>query len=191
MRGPDSLGRGWWRRNVWGLVAVVPALALMVYAGVYSDLEYWQRGRPVQAPSAADGSAEFAGLRLRLVELAPTTELKRSATAAFVPPEGVTVWRAVIEIESPDPEKSPGCTIVLEDRAGNRHDTEAQELTKARVPLANCRPDTDSGGPAPVSGRYRTVAHFALATGVDAVAVRLSFGSFDLAVRYVRLSLPR
>ncbi len=186
MRGPDSLGRGWWRRNIWGLVAMLPALALMIYAAVYSDLEYWQRGRPSQAPSAADGSAEFAGVRLRLVELAPTTDLKRYGNAPFVPPDGVTVWRAVIEVESPDPETSPFCTILLEDEAGNRYDVNAEELSKARLPLANCRPDTED--PAPVSGRYRTVAHFALATGVDAVAVRLSFGGVDL-VRYVRLTL--
>lgn len=185
MRGPDSLGRGWWRRNAWGLVAVVPAFALMIYAAAYDNIEQWQRGRPTAVPAAADGSVDFAGVRLRLVELAPATDLKRFDRSPFTPPDGVAVWRAVLEIESPAPDTAPSCKLELEDGAGNRYQDRPDELSRADTRTADCRPDDEQP---PVSGRYRSVAYFATATGVEAVAVRVTYGSVDL-VRYARLGL--
>jgi hypothetical protein len=185
VRGPDSLGRGWWRRNAWGLVAVIPAFAAMVYASVYSNLEFWQRSRPEPVPAAADGTAAFAGVKLRLLALEPATDLQRFNGSPFTPPAGMTAWRALLEIDAAGAAEVPYCTIAMEDSAGNLYGDRPEELSRAKLPIGNCRPDNSLT--APVSGRHQTVAYFVTAAGADAAAVRVSFGSVDL-IRYVRLS---
>jgi hypothetical protein len=77
VRGPDALGRGWWRRNVWGLVVVLPAFAAMLYGSVYDELGNWTARDPRPVAAAADGWTDFGGVRLRLVEIVPATDLKR------------------------------------------------------------------------------------------------------------------
>lgn len=186
MRGPDSLGRGWWRRNVWGLVAVLPTLALMLAAAGYSDLEFWQRGKPQVVRPAADGVAEFAGLRMRVAELAPATDLKRGGDRPFVVPDNMTAWRVVLDVEGPTdlgPDEVVYCDISIEDTAGNRYGDQPRELSSARTPLGNCNPENS---PVPAgSGRYQTVAHFVTPRGVEIAAVRVFFGGVD-QTRYVR-----
>ncbi|GAA2362322.1 hypothetical protein Cme02nite_42240 [Catellatospora methionotrophica] len=184
MRGPDSLGRGWWRRNVWGLIALLPALALMLAAAGYSDLEFWQRGRPAAVLPATDGVADFAGVRVRVAELAPATDLKRSGGRPLALPENVTAWRVVLDVEGPaDPEQVPYCEISVEDTAGNLYGDQPLELSLVSAPLGNCKPDNS---PVPAaSGRHQTVALFVTPRGVDIAAVRVSFGTVD-QTRYVR-----
>ncbi|MEU8078502.1 hypothetical protein AB0B31_24040 [Catellatospora citrea] len=184
MRGPDSLGRGWWRRNVWGLVALLPMLALMLAAAGYSDLEFWQRGKPAVVLPAADGVADFAGVRVRVAELVEATDLKRGGDRPFVVPGNMTAWRVVLDVEGPtDPEQVPFCEISIEDTAGNLYADQPKELSSARTPLGNCKPDNS---PVPAaSGRHQTVAHFVTPRGVDIAAVRVFFGGVD-QTRYVR-----
>ncbi|MEV4416947.1 hypothetical protein [Catellatospora sp. NPDC049609] len=184
MRGPDSLGRGWWRRNVWGLLAVVPAFVAMGYASIYNDLDRWERGEPKPVAAAADGWVDFGGVRLRLVEIAPATDLKRFNREPFTVPQGIVAWRAVFEIQASGPEV-PFCSVELEDAAGNVYDDRPDELSRADADRATCAPD-DSPVPA-ASGRHQAAAYFVTAAGAEPVAVRVTFGSVDLA-RYARLS---
>src|SRR3981189_2407862 len=92
----------WWRRNRWGVVALVPALVAMLalsaedlYYGVYAR----QPRQPV--PANTDGRYELRGTQTRLVNLGRATDLKRYNGSAFVPPANVTFWRARIEFSIP------------------------------------------------------------------------------------------
>lgn len=183
MRGPDALGRGWWRRNRWGLAVVLPAFAAMLYASVYNDLERWEQHEPKPVAAAADGWTEFGGVRLRLVEIGPATDLKRFGGQPFTVPQGVTAWRAVFEIQ-PSGAEVPFCSVQLEDAAGRVYDDRPDELLRADADRATCDPE-DSPVPA-ASGRHQAAAYFVTATGAEPVAVRVSFGTVDLT-RYAWL----
>ena len=73
--------RGWWRRNVWGLVLLLPLLAGLV--GLNGHLIYVRNyaERPSEAvPVDATGKATLDDYAVRVIELAPVEneqELKR------------------------------------------------------------------------------------------------------------------
>ena len=101
----------WWRRNRWGLIALVPALAATLalsaedlYYGVYAR----QPRQPV--PANTDGRYELRGTQIRLVNLGRATDLKRYSGSAFVAPANVTFWRARIEFSIPKTTTSPPTT---------------------------------------------------------------------------------
>lgn len=183
MRGPDALGRGWWRRNAWGLVVVLPACAAMLYGSVYLDLDNWRQREPRPVAAAADGWVDFGGVRLRLVEIVPATDLKRFGGQPFTVPEGVAAWRAVFEVQ-PSGAEVPFCTVRLEDAAGRVYDDRPDELLRADLDRATCAAE-DSPVPAG-SGRHQAAAYFVTPAGAEPVAVRVTFGTVGLD-RYARL----
>ena len=176
---------GWWRRNRWGLVALVPALLAVLalsaedlYHGVYAK----QPREPV--PANADGSYELFGTKIRLVDLSPATDLKRFGGSAFVLPPNVTVWRARIEFATVEETEIGGCAITLEDSEGRIFDDDPTDLlTGARdVVSYGCAADFD----APDPSRYVNAIYFALPRDARPVAVRI-YDAVSLP-GYVRLS---
>lgn len=174
--------QGWWRRNRWGLLALIPMLAAAGWVH-YDDVHdsYWA-SRP-REPVAADASGWvfFAGARIRLVGLEPATDLRTFGGEPFQPPAGVAAWRATIVLQAPDQEALTGCALLLEDAAGNTYEANPRELDGARVPFASCTADDE---PAPPS--YETVAYFATPVSAQAAAVRVTVAT--RLPRYARLT---
>lgn len=193
---------GWWRRNRWGLVGVIPAILLLFALSAEYLYEKTYKGKPRNpVPAGADSSFELSGTRLRLVDLGPATDLKAYDGKAFQPPPGVAIWRARIEFfivvpkdpnedlfpgldplpgetkppvdpDAPPETKLGGCEIVLEDTQGRLYDDDPTDL------LRGAR-DTSSGGcmadwDAPDPKHYVTTIYFALPPDAEPVAVRVN-----------------
>jgi hypothetical protein len=178
---------GWWRRNRWGLIALVPALlatlalsAENLYYRVYAQ----QPRTPI--PANANGSYELRATQIRLVDLGPATDLKQYDGSAFVAPPSVTIWRARIEFTAPTKTEIGGCTITLEDSAGRIFDDDPTDLLAGARDVVSygCAPDFD----APDSSRYVNSIYFALPRDGRPVAIRIN----DVLTLpgYVRLSPP-
>src|SRR5215813_8570492 len=153
---------GWWRRNWWGLLALLPALAMAIgwqLPDVYD--QYW-KAQPRESVGAAAGQwVSFAGARMRLVELAEATDVVDYDHKPVTVGHGVRIWRARIAFETPNPDAIGGCRIQAEDGAGRTFDANPSELGEARIPYAGCSPDTDKS-PGPT---FETVAYFVMPAG--------------------------
>ncbi|MBV1848998.1 hypothetical protein [Catellatospora tritici] len=181
--------RGWWRRNAWGLVTVVPALAALVFTALLPNLDQLRRNEMPVADAGADGGVSIAGARVTLVELSQA-QLTTSLGRPFELPHGVMAWRAVLRLESADPTHNDYCKIYLEDATGRLFETGAAEIDRAATGYATCKADpsplpSPDATPSPATGPdaaagsrvYETVAYFATPVGTEAVAVRLHFPS--------------
>ena len=173
---------GWWRRNRWGLVALLPALlgASALDLGDGYD-RFWNSQPRAPVGPGADGWVAFAGARVRLAALAPAEDLREYGGQPFAPPPGVRVWRAAIAFDGAAPGGAlAGCRLLLEDAAGRTFDAGPTELRRARTPIAGCTPPSGARGP------YETVAYFVTPAGARPVAVRVVL--FTKLPAYARLT---
>lgn len=172
---------GWWRRNRWGLVALVPAMAGMLALSaenVYHEIHTNRPSEPV--PVTADGRYELRGTLIRLVGLSQATDLRRYDGSAFVAGSTITIWRARIEFTSPQETRlSGGCTIALEDGAGRVFDDDPSDLLDGASGTVSS--GCDAGFDAPDKNRYVNSVYFALPRDAKPVAIRI----------YDALTLPR
>ncbi|WP_422770783.1 hypothetical protein ACN28C_29605 [Plantactinospora sp. WMMC1484] len=165
---PVSGHRGWWRRNRWGLLTLLPALVLAIAPGArdgyerYSQAEYRD---PVRA--GTDGWVTFSGARIRLVELVRENPEPPAGSRPLALSEGVVAWRATLTFELSTPDALIGCQPHLEDRDGRLFGPNAAELRGARLPIAGC----DAEDPAQRS--FRSVVYFALPRSATPVALRI------------------
>ncbi|MEJ3748338.1 hypothetical protein WEI85_34270 [Actinomycetes bacterium KLBMP 9797] len=168
---PARPERGWWRRNLWGLIALVPLFALAIAPAAKDGWDLYNRVEAHEAvPAGADGWVTYAGARIRLVELAPATGLQNYREQPFTPPKGVRVWRATLAFETSDPQGMVSCGIELEDRAGRRYSDAPNELSGAAdLGFSNCAPEDDNT-PSP----YQTFAYFALPESATPAAIRIT-----------------
>jgi hypothetical protein len=171
--------RGWARRNVWGILALVPVTALML--GAYLDRGGSTLDSAAKAPGPvtadASGWASFANGRVRLVELAPAKDV-RDTTGAFLRlADGVTGWRAVLEYDVPDQKPLAGCQLALIDSQERLFGTGAAELAGARVPDPGCTAEDLS------LNRYQAFVFFVTPAGADPAAVRLGLAGQDTFAR--------
>ena len=176
---------GWWRRNRWGLLALVPALLAVLALSTEALYHEVYAQQPREAIAAnADGSYELRGTQIRLVDISPATDLKRYDGSAFVVPPNVTIWRARIEFATPKETELGGCAITLEDSAGRIFDDDPTDLlTGARAVVSKgCAADFDASDPS----RYVNAIYFALPRDARPVAVRI-YDGLSLP-GYVRLS---
>ena len=104
--GGGRVKRGWWRRNVWGLVLLLPLLAGLV--GLNGHLIYVRNyaERPSEpVPVDATGKATLDDYAVRVIELAPVEneqELKRLRPFDSPGlPDSVKVWRLILSVEAP------------------------------------------------------------------------------------------
>jgi hypothetical protein len=180
--GPSTpAARGWWRRNRWGLVALVPALVLALGPDLKDGYELVNRLEPRQAVTAgADGWAGLPGTRIRLVELATVT-VTGYGSRPFPLPDGVRAWRARLDFETTDPERVKGCQLSLEDRSGRLYGADPDELDGSRVRPGFCTPEDDGTGPA-----YEREVYFVMPESADPAAVRIVWAT--QLPRYLRLA---
>jgi len=175
--------RGWWRRNLWGLVLLPVAAAAALYPGLRDMYEtYWQRQPHVALPVDAAGWAALDGARMRLVELIAVDEVPSGFGPPTRAPARTRVWRSTVEFAG-DPTAVEGCTIALEDRDGTTYGANPTEL--GSLLIAGCTPPD---GTAPTARSYQVVAYFLLPQARAPAAVRVSVPT--QLPRYVRLPAP-
>lgn len=163
---------GWWRRNRWALLALLPVLGIALYSPGKNAYDRYLRVTPVNAVAAgADGWVRYHDARLRLIELVAPAEIPTFGSRRFELPPGVRVWRGTFEVDSAKSgERLAGCDIALEDSEGRTYDDSPLELIGARLPLSSCAPA--GGQPAP-TGPYEVQEYFAVPRSAEPVAVRV------------------
>lgn len=180
------MNAGWWRRNRWGLIGVVPAIAALLALSAQNVYHEWWNGQPREpVPADTAGWYPLLNARMRLVALEPATDLRTYAGERFVPPPDVSIWRARIEFDAGKDSLIGGCDIWAEDETGRtfQDDPEAELAGAADAISAGCVPAVDKNE---AGSRYVNATYFALPTGARAVAVRIII--VTRLPRYVRLA---
>jgi hypothetical protein len=180
--------RGWWRRNVWGLVLVLPLFVgvFAVNADVAYERNYSQQAKePV--PVDGTGAAVLDEYTVRVVEVDPVeNEVEVDDLLGFgddTLPDGVKIWRAVLAIDAPrggDNDFVSLCDAWLEDAAGHQYGKNPSELRGAPHLFGPCSADDDDE-PAP----FTTTLVFLLPAETRPTALVLTW--IDQLPRYVRL----
>jgi hypothetical protein len=180
---------GWWRRNRWGLILLLPLILGLV--AIDADLIYqkvW--GTEHKQPLTVDenGGVTFPvdGSRLRLVDLTRVSDLTGLTSVELTLPPTVVIWRGRIEIQAPRESTIGACTVTLEDADGRIYATNPSEMRTSRVTSYGCLGDTDAGDTGPST--YVATSYFALPVDARPVALRISLP--DELPRYVRLAVP-
>ncbi len=173
---------GWWRRNLWGLLALVPAMAAALYLPAHDWYTQYTASTPaVPIQSAPGGWVGYAGARIRLVSLAPANDLKTYDGTRFDLP-GVRAWRAELAFDTPRPDGIAGCELTVEAADGRWYGEDPAELYGVDVPTAGCTPDSSTAGAA---RPYQRAVYFVLPRTARAVAVRMVLAT--KLPRYARL----
>jgi hypothetical protein len=167
---PATKAPGWFRRNLWGLLTVVPITAALGVAMLDAGAAYdriWL-AEPRTPVAVVDGWAAYGEAKVRLVQLSEAKDLRESATRPFVLPQGLQAWQATIEFTVDDPEALAGCKIWLEDTSGVVYSARPEELSRARTSFPGCTADDET------EKRFQTVAYFVTPAGVEPAAVRVT-----------------
>jgi hypothetical protein len=169
---PITAAPGWWKRNRWGVLGLVPALAAALALPAEEFYDRRNRQRPVQPVSAGPGAwTDYGRARIRLMVLAAPTDIQAFNGKPYAPPAGTRVWRVVLELRADKPaEALGGCEVFLEDDRGRTFEHSPTELGGARLPSALCTPGSEAGN---VTGPYESRFHFLLPADATAIAVRL------------------
>ena len=184
------MNHGWWRRNRWGLILVLPLIAGVV--GLNGHLIYVRNyaERPEEpVPVDATGQARLDDYAVRVIELVPVDnqqELKRLLPFESPGlPSSVKVWRLILSIDAPDDGLVGECLIRLRDDAtGRSFAMGPAELSGSDVrPYGGCLAD-DNEQPAP----YTATAYFLLPAETRPSAIVVTW---QLRLpRYVRFPVP-
>ncbi len=176
---------GWWRRNRWGLLLVVPALALALYSPVKDGYAGYWKAEPRRPVSGAPGGwVAFDGARMRLERLAVDSAPPDFDGEPVAVPTGTQAWKATIDFDVPSKVRLTGCTVALEASTGTTFSPGPQDLKGLDTPFDYCTPED----PDDKSARYQTVAYFLLPRQAHPVALRVSVRA-KLPV-YARLTPP-
>jgi hypothetical protein len=169
---------GWWRRNLWGLILLLPVTAgLFAFnADLLYDVNILAKPRdPV--PVDATGTAVLDNFEVTLESFESVSEddpafLDRDITV----PESVQAWRAVVRFSGPEDDLSL-CKVALVDE-GDR----AYPSGPVMLPLGpfGCSPD-DYESPSP----FTTTFYFLLPAQARPQALQITW--LPLLPRYVQL----
>jgi hypothetical protein len=182
---PQAARRGWWRRNWWGLLILPVVLAGALYSPVKDGYDQFWGNRPrIPVTTSPGGWVDYAGGRIRVVQLARPNELRTSNGRVVTLPDQVVAWRATIEFSMPKTDAIGGCTITLEAGNGAQYAANPPELDDLFLNIATCTPDLDAT-PAPT---YQVVVYFVLPRSVSPAAVRVAVST--QLPRYTRLIPP-
>ncbi|GAA1736983.1 hypothetical protein [Luedemannella helvata] len=175
---------GWWRRNWWGLLLVVPLFVATIAPDLGDAYDRWFPTGPTERVSGANGQwVSFGGGRLRLVSLQRAVALRTHSGRPVTLPATVQVWQATLEIDAGRDAPLEGCTLFLEDARGRTFSANPNELSDVDVDrVYGCsRP---YGGPE--SGPFTIVAAFVASSAPSAVRVTLA----SELPRYAWLTAP-
>lgn len=178
--------RGWWRRNRWGVLLIVPAIALGLAQPVQNQWHRFWVAEPRTTVSARLGGwATVSEASMRLDTLTAATGFTNDFGAPASLPAGVSVWRASMTFRSTHPERLAGCKVEAVDASGNAYDFGPAELGEAGIYTGDesCVPDLNASTMPP---SWSDVEYFVLPTGVTPTAVRVQVD--DAIPAYVLLS---
>lgn len=179
-----SAPRGWLRRNLWGLVALLPMLAAAGWVHL-ADVkrQYWNTKSRDPVPVTGDGWASYSGARIRLATLGPATGLKDFSGDPVAVPPSIKAWQATLAFSDADQDSIGTCKVLLEDTAGNTYAPNPVELGSPGTSFGICAAEDD---PAPAS--YEVVVYFATPAATRPAAITITT---DTALpRYARLTPP-
>lgn len=172
------MSRGWWRRNVWGLIFVLP-----VTAGLFAfnaDLLYnvnFATKPTQQAPIDGTGTAVLDDIQVALDSFEPVDDDDSAlASRGISLPSSVQAWRAAVTLSGPEDSLSL-CTVVLVDAAGRQYPSSPRALPLGAF---GCSPD-DSDATSP----YTSTFYFLLPAPARPQALQISWA--PLLPRYVQL----
>ena len=151
-------GRGWWRRNWWALLVIVPLVGLTIGPDIPDWRTMWKGTDPTEPVTAASGQwLDFGGGRLRLRTLRPVRALTTYDGHPFTLPATLQVWQATIEVDVPNDDVPLGsCEILLADSRGRTYDANPSELRGADLDPPSCLRPYEG----PKTGPFTTVATF-------------------------------
>ncbi|WP_238015335.1 hypothetical protein KZZ52_49360 [Dactylosporangium sp. AC04546] len=186
---------GWWRRNWWGLLLLVPALVGALTGPYLAEArEYLRDPTKPSTPvvTGADGWASFAGARMRLEQLTEAKNVTDRSRKPLAIGSG-TVWQATVAYDDPSTEQSKlgGCTVYLEDTTGRRFGDRPNELARADIPTGSgCgRPSSSSTRTPPATGsRYQATYYFLLPKDAAPASVWITVPTENPS--YARLPRP-
>jgi hypothetical protein len=184
--------RGWWRRNRWGLVLLLPLLAGLF--GLNGHLIYVRNyaGLPNQpVPVDATGKATLDDYAVRVIELAVVEnqqELRKLQPFGSPGlPASVKVWRLILSVDAPPDSFVGQCAIRLDDDAtGRSYAMGPSELSGEGSLHSNkdgCYADDDEQ-PAP----FTATTYFLLPAETRPSAIVIAWDS--RLPRFVRLPVP-
>jgi hypothetical protein len=168
------MGGGWWRRNRWGVAALVPMLALALALPVYDGYtDYWTKAPRTPVAAGSDGWVAFAKAKLRLTAINPETGLTDGAGDPVTLPADMRAWSATIRFSASNPLALGGCDVALTDTSGDTYASDPSELTDlgADVDITDCAPDSDSGS---TVTSWTDVFYFVTPAGVKPAGVRVA-----------------
>lgn len=129
---------GWWRRNIFGVLLLVPALVLTAVEPVISNYEtLWTRRERVPAQVAEGAWASYGGVRVRLVEVAEEKDLPAYGGQRKPAPTGMRVVRVVLAFEGPGTALSL-CKLTLLSTTGDEYAARPDELSGASLGYDPC-----------------------------------------------------
>lgn len=166
--------RGWWRRNVWGLILVLPLTAGLFALnadGLYDANIRFKPRDPV--PVDATGTAVLDDFRVAVDSFGPVPADDPALLEYDIAlPRSVQAWRAVVRFDGPEDELSP-CSVGLIDE----HD---RIYSSQSIGAVGCQPD-EFDSPSP----FTTTFYFLLPEPTQPQALQITWPV--LLPRYVRL----
>lgn len=178
---------GWWRRNAWGLLLLIPA-AVAVTVPTY--LETYDNFLARQEREAVTPGSEhwvtYSNARMRLVELSDEKTLPTYDDKTVPVPPNLRIIKAVLEFDGvPANQGLGGCRLFLESTAGETFGEKPVEVTnvdKVSLPDGGCTPEEpDLFGPTPapsprpsdVRSTWRTECYFVMPLSAYPLGVRV------------------
>ncbi|GIH10169.1 hypothetical protein Rhe02_82360 [Rhizocola hellebori] len=161
---------GFFRRNMWGLLGLLPAIAAFTVVALDRTDFYGQQinGQPKAGVSAAPAEwVSYSKARLRLVNMAATTDLYDTAGKPLKMPADLKTWRAVIEIQVDNQKDLADCEISLEDSEGRLFGTRPYELANLKMPTPTCTAEDTA------LNAYQVTVFFIAPADAKPVAVRV------------------
>ncbi|MER7278953.1 hypothetical protein ABT369_31400 [Dactylosporangium sp. NPDC000244] len=165
---------GWWRRNRWGLLLLVPAVAAALAGPYFRDAHVYLENPTephVPVAGAKGGWVTYAGARMRLDAV---TEVESPADRSGKPADlgGGRVWQAKVTYETADAGALAGCTVYLEDGGARRFGDRPVELSPVGLPSGGgCdRPRAAGASAPPGEGPYQRDYYFLLPAGATPAA---------------------
>jgi hypothetical protein len=169
--------RGWWRRNLWGLILVVPMTAGLFAINADGLYEANIRLKPRDpVPVDGGGTAVLDDLRVSLESFGSVSaDDPDLAEESVTLPGSVTAWRVVVTFDGPDDQLS-ACSVGLVDERDRVYSSKSLGALGA----VGCQPD-EFDAPTP----YQTTFYFLLPQQTRPQALQIYW--LPLLPRYVRI----
>jgi hypothetical protein len=170
--------RGWWRRNLWGLILLLPVTAGLV--AFNADLLYNANIMAAPrdpAPVDAAGSAVLDDFEVSLESFESVADDDLALTDRDITlPASVQAWRAIVRFSGPEDDLSLCDVSVIDD------DDRPYPSSPSMLPLGGygCNPD-DFESPSPFTATF----YFVLPAQAHPQALQITWP--PLLPRYVRL----